>query len=69
VHNAAYEALAHKAQAMPGQEGCDVWNQAEEELIKAVDVVPFWSNPSIAYGNGAVFTLFQFTWSIRMTAD
>jgi len=69
VHNATYEGLVRQAAELPGQEGCDLWNQAEEALIAAVDVVPFWSNPSIAYGNGAEFSMSQFTWSIRMTAE
>ena len=30
---------------------------------------PFWSTPSIQYGNHATFSLAQFTWSIRMTAS
>lgn len=69
VHNQVYEELVDQARELPGEEGCDLWNKAEEALIEAVDVVPFWSNPSVAYGNGAVFSMSQFTWSIRMVAD
>jgi peptide/nickel transport system substrate-binding protein len=68
VHNPQYEALTSQAAAKPGTDGCSLWNQAESELIKRLDVVPFWSTPSIQYGKGAIFSLAQFTWSIRMTA-
>ncbi len=68
VNNEAYNALVAKAATEVGQAGCKDWNDAETALIKALDVVPFWSTPSIQYGNGAEFSLNQFPWSIRMTA-
>lgn len=69
VQNEEYNQLAEQAATKAGKDGCPLWNQAESALIKALDVVPFWSTPSIQYGHGAMFSLPQFTWSIRMTAS
>ncbi len=69
VHNERYDALVKEAATKVGKDGCPLWNKAETELIKALDVVPFWSTPSIQWGHGAIFSIAQFTWSIRMTQD
>ncbi|MDQ2955858.1 MAG: ABC transporter substrate-binding protein [Actinomycetota bacterium] len=68
VHNPVYEALVRKASAIPGKEGCSTWNQAESELIKRVDIVPFYLLPTPTFGHGATFGTVQFPWSIRVTA-
>lgn len=67
-HNEDYNRLVAEAATKPGKDGCPLWNQGESALIKALDVVPFWSTPNIQYGNGAVFTVTQFPWSLRMVA-
>jgi len=68
VSNPAYDELAKKASSLPGKEGCDVWNDAERELIKRVDIVPFYMLPAPTFGSGATFGAVQFPWSLRLTA-
>lgn len=69
VHNERYNQIVAEAATKVGKEGCPQWNEAESELINALDVIPFWSTPSIQYGHKAIFSIAQFTWSIRMTED
>lgn len=68
VHNPVYDALVKKASAIPGTKGCAIWNQAEVELIKRVDIVPFYLLPTPMFGKGTTFARAQFPWSIRMTS-
>ncbi|TCO54168.1 ABC transporter substrate-binding protein [Actinocrispum wychmicini] len=68
VHNPTYDALVRKASSMSGKDGCATWNQAESELIKRVDIVPFYLLPTPNFGRGATYSSVQFPWSIRMTA-
>lgn len=55
IKNDAYEAGVKKASAIPGQEGCDAWLDAESNLVSAADVVPFANNVVKAYAAGATF--------------
>jgi peptide/nickel transport system substrate-binding protein len=55
IDNPDYERLAADASAKPDAEGCPLWKQAEEALIKRVDVVPFYDQAYPVWGNGARF--------------
>lgn len=55
VENPEYEALADQARAAGPEEACDLWNQAEAELIERVDVFPLIDNIIPTYGTGAEF--------------
>ena len=41
IDNATYAELAAKAGALPTEEACPIWEDAEEALVSAADVVPF----------------------------
>lgn len=57
VKNQGYDALVRKASAKAGADGCDDWNAAETELIKAVDAVPYYNNVAPTFGKGAKFEI------------
>jgi peptide/nickel transport system substrate-binding protein len=55
VQNQRYDALVRQASAKAGAAGCDDWNAAETELIKAVDAVPYYNNVIPTFGKDARF--------------
>lgn len=57
IDNAAYTALASRAAALPGTSGCSDWDQAEQSLFRAVDVVPFENATEPFWGKGITFGL------------
>lgn len=71
IDNPAYDAGVKEASAMNGAEGCPTWLDAEAELFKAADIVPFANNVVQTFGNGAEFqTPGQLIpTSIRMVAE
>ncbi|MDR3070585.1 MAG: ABC transporter substrate-binding protein [Propionibacteriaceae bacterium] len=55
ISNPAYEEKVAQASKINGQDGCATWLAADAELVKAVDVIPFASNPIKLFGSGAEF--------------
>lgn len=55
VENPEYEALAAQAREAGPDEACDLWNEAEAELINRFDVFPLIDNIIPLYGTGADF--------------
>jgi peptide/nickel transport system substrate-binding protein len=55
VDNPEYNDLAQQAMAASPEESCDLWQQAETELIERVDVFPMVDNILPTYMSGAVF--------------
>jgi peptide/nickel transport system substrate-binding protein len=55
IDNTAYTSLAAKATALPGTSGCADWNQAEQQLFRAADVVPFENASEPLWAKGATF--------------
>ena len=55
IDNADYDAAVKEASAMPGEEGCDTWLEAESALFAAADIVPFANNVVQTFGAGAEF--------------
>ncbi|MDR2453244.1 MAG: ABC transporter substrate-binding protein [Bifidobacteriaceae bacterium] len=55
IHNSAYEAKTAEAAAQVGAAGCGLWLEAESELVKAADVVPFANSVIKIFGAGATF--------------
>ncbi|MDR0848503.1 MAG: ABC transporter substrate-binding protein, partial [Propionibacteriaceae bacterium] len=53
--NSAYEAKVAQASALHGSQGCPTWLEADAELIKSLDLVPFAANPIKMYATGAQF--------------
>jgi peptide/nickel transport system substrate-binding protein len=45
VHNETYRALAIKAQALEADKACPIWNQAEQSLLRELDIVPIADRP------------------------
>jgi len=71
IHNQDYQAKVQQAAAQPGAQGCPLWEQAEESLIKAVDLVPYYDTVTPTFGVKATFTISQDSitpGSIRMLA-
>ncbi|MDG4860637.1 ABC transporter substrate-binding protein [Streptomyces sp. T-3] len=72
IDNADYEALVQKASAKVADAGCPQWQQAEEALIKRLDVVPYYNSRTPVFGKGARFKVGQGSIvpsSIRMYAN
>ncbi|KAA9151030.1 ABC transporter substrate-binding protein [Microbacterium lushaniae] len=71
IQNADYEAAVAEAMTIPGTEGCDAWQAAEEALFQAADVVPFANNVVKTFGNKAEFTMIDtvIPTSIRLLAQ
>ncbi len=71
VNNAKYTGLVTKASALTGSDSCSDWLQAESELVKAADVIPFANQVSKIFGNHARFDLagVLVPTSIRMLAS
>jgi peptide/nickel transport system substrate-binding protein len=40
IVNPDFDSLSAKALSTPGQQGCDLWNQAHQALLKRADVIP-----------------------------
>lgn len=57
IVNPTYNQLTAQATVKPGTSGCPLWNQAEQALIKRVDVVPFAAQPQPFWGKNATFQL------------
>lgn len=57
IDNAAYTALVTKASTLNGSAGCADWLQAESELVKAADVIPFANQVTKTFGNHARFEI------------
>jgi peptide/nickel transport system substrate-binding protein len=57
IANADYDAGVTAASAMQGTEGCPTWLDAESNLVKAADVVPFANTVVKTFGNGAEFVI------------
>ncbi|MDR2252352.1 MAG: ABC transporter substrate-binding protein [Bifidobacteriaceae bacterium] len=55
IQNSAYEAKVADAAQQVGQTGCPTWLEAEAELVKAADVVPFANSVIKVFGAGATF--------------
>jgi peptide/nickel transport system substrate-binding protein len=57
IDNAAYNALVTKASTINGSEGCASWLQAESELVKAAEVIPFANQVAKTFGYHTRFTI------------
>lgn len=57
IKNATYEAHAHAAAAKSGKASCPEWLAAEKELIKHVDIVPYYNSNNPIFGKAARFGL------------
>jgi peptide/nickel transport system substrate-binding protein len=57
INNQAYTALATKASALPGTSGCTDWDNAEKQLFKALDVVPFENGAVPTWAKGATYAM------------
>jgi peptide/nickel transport system substrate-binding protein len=55
IANEEYDAGVKEASALPGEEGCDTWLEAESKLIAAADVVPFANSVVHTFGAKAEF--------------
>ncbi len=55
IDNPEYVAKAAEATALVGDEACDAFEAAEEELIRAADVSPLVNKLRMTYANGAEF--------------
>lgn len=53
--NKTYAELATKAQSLAGQEGCDLWTQAEESAFDQMDIFPLYSPQSEWFGHDVDF--------------
>ncbi|MEV0620156.1 ABC transporter substrate-binding protein [Nonomuraea sp. NPDC050404] len=60
VDNAAYKSLIKKATAASPEETCELWQQAEAELIKRTDVFPLADNELRTYLSGVQLELPNF---------
>lgn len=70
IDNKAYDQGVAAAMKMPGTQGCKTWLNAESQLFKAADVVPFANQRVSVFGKGAVFQMAGqvLPWTIRMTS-
>ncbi|MCX3058182.1 ABC transporter substrate-binding protein [Streptomyces beihaiensis] len=59
VRNQRYQDLVRRASAKAGTAGCPQWQQAEEALVKDLDVVPYYNSLTPVFGESARFTLSQ----------
>jgi len=57
INNPAYTALATKATTLLGTTGCTAWDNAEKQLFKALDVVPFENGAVPTWAKGATFAM------------
>jgi peptide/nickel transport system substrate-binding protein len=57
IVNPAYNKLTAQATVKPGSSGCPLWNQAEEALIRRVDVVPFAAQTQPTWAKNATFVI------------
>jgi peptide/nickel transport system substrate-binding protein len=55
IANPTYNRLTAQATVKPGTSGCPLWNQAEEALIRRVDVVPFAAQTQPTWAKNATF--------------
>jgi peptide/nickel transport system substrate-binding protein len=56
ISNKGYDRLSAQALKTPGEAGCKLWNDAEKELFKHVDVVPVVNDLQPVYGQKATFS-------------
>jgi peptide/nickel transport system substrate-binding protein len=56
IDDTAYQSTVAQAETRSGTAGCGLWNQAEESLLRAVDVVPFEDALVETWGKSATFT-------------
>jgi hypothetical protein len=71
IDDPAYASAVQAAGMLPGTEGCAKWAEAEEALIKNVEIVPFVDASVPTFATGAEFELSQGSVqpaSIRMLA-
>ncbi|MFB8387559.1 ABC transporter substrate-binding protein [Microbacterium sp. NPDC055910] len=70
IQNDAYEAGVAEAMTIPGIDGCDTWAEAEAELYRAADVVPFANSVVKTFGKSVQFDQLDtiIPTSIRMLA-
>jgi len=66
IDNPDYERLADEAQGTPGQEGCELWAQAEGALFERADIVPIAITLAKIYTRGASYDYGLGATSIRM---
>lgn len=57
IVNPTYNKLIAQATVKPGTTGCPLWNQAEEALMKRVDVVPFAAQTQPNWAKNATFVV------------
>ncbi len=57
INNAGYVENARKAAAATGEEGCQDWAAAEQQLFDHVDVVPFVNSATPTFAMGATFEM------------
>ncbi len=71
IDNSGYSQLVGKAAKLSGSAGCADWLQAESELVKAADVIPFANQVNKMFGNHARFAIAGelLPTSIRMLAS
>jgi peptide/nickel transport system substrate-binding protein len=72
IDNPTYTAAAAQAKVTAGEEGCDLWKQAEEALFTEYDLIPISQAPTTVFGKGAEFQSRAggvIPTSIRMLAD
>lgn len=55
IQNDDYTAAVERALQIEGADGCDVWQEAEQALFEAADMVPFANTTVSLFGNGAEF--------------
>lgn len=56
LDNADYLRLSEAAAGTPGQEGCEIWAEAEQALVNNLDVVPIANTVGRTYADGVEFT-------------
>jgi peptide/nickel transport system substrate-binding protein len=72
IDNPDFTELAGQARGTAGEEGCDLWKQAEQALWSEFDILPISQAPTPVFGNGAEFESRAggvIATSIRMLAD
>ena len=57
IVNPTYNKLTAQAATKPGNSGCPLWNQAEQALIKRLDVVPFAAQTQPTWAKNATFVV------------
>jgi peptide/nickel transport system substrate-binding protein len=57
IDNTAYTEGVAKAAEMPGAAGCSTWLDAESNLVKDADVIPFANTVLNTFGNKAEFAM------------